>query len=248
MLALSPPVSSSMGIWPLEVEPIISHNNNYNQNYYYTSDYYSSFPHQFSSPQSQGEVQTSTPSSDPTMVKKLSHNASERDRRKKINALYSSLRSLLPVADQMKKMSIPGTISRVLKYIPELQQQVEELIKKKEELLLRISRQGDTINKETQRKIALHNSAFVVSTSRLNESEAAILISTYEKVNKIPLSEILLCLENHGLQLLNASSSETFEGRIFYNLHFHVEKTSRIESEILNEMLLSILEKKEGIF
>ncbi|OMO81682.1 hypothetical protein CCACVL1_12298, partial [Corchorus capsularis] len=34
------------------------------------------------------------------MVKKLNHNASERDRRKKINNLYSSLRSLLPAAAQ----------------------------------------------------------------------------------------------------------------------------------------------------
>ncbi|CAL0326609.1 unnamed protein product [Lupinus luteus] len=243
MLALSPPMFSNMGIWPLEVEPI-SHNNNQN---YFNSDYYS-FPHQFSSPHSPVEVQTSTPSSDPTMVKKLSHNASERDRRKKINTLYSSLRSLLPVKDQMKKMSIPGTISRVLKYIPELQKQVEGLIKKKEELLLRISQQGDTVNKESQRKIALKSSTFVVSTSRLNDIEASIQISTYEEENKISLSRILLCLENHGLVLLNASSSETFGGRIFYNLHFQVAKTYILESEIISEMLLSMLEKKEGIF
>ena len=40
-------------------------------------------------------------SGDPAMVvKKLNHNASERDRRKKMNTLYSSLRSLLPAADQ----------------------------------------------------------------------------------------------------------------------------------------------------
>jgi len=32
-------------------------------------------------------------------VKKLNHNASERDRRKNINGLYSSLRSLLPPSD-----------------------------------------------------------------------------------------------------------------------------------------------------
>ncbi|OIW11491.1 hypothetical protein TanjilG_26857 [Lupinus angustifolius] len=243
MLALSPPVLSNMGIWPLEVEPI-SHNNNQN---YFNSDYYS-FPHQFSSPHSPLEVQTSTPSSDPTMVKKLSHNASERDRRKKINSLYSSLRSLLPVQDQKKKMSIPGTISQVLKYIPELQKQVEGLIKKKEELLLRISRQGDAVNKKCQRKIAPQSSAFVVSTTRLNDIEASIQISTYEEVNKISLCEILLCLENHGLVLLNASSSETFEGRIFYNLHYQVEKNYRLEYDIVSEMLLSLLEKKEGIF
>ncbi|KAK7244461.1 hypothetical protein RIF29_39283 [Crotalaria pallida] len=124
MLALSPPVSSSMGIWPLEVEPIISHNNN--QTYYFTSDYY----------------------------------------------------------------------------------------------------------------------CFLWQIKRLNENEAAIQISTYEEVNNISLSEILLCFENHGFVLLNASSSETVGGRIFYNLHFQVEKTYRLESE----MLLSMLEKKEGIF
>lgn len=50
------------------------------------------------------ELNRSTPctsiSSDPTMIKKLYHNANERDRRKKINKLYLTLRSLLPAADQ----------------------------------------------------------------------------------------------------------------------------------------------------
>ncbi|CAL0310107.1 unnamed protein product [Lupinus luteus] len=233
-----------MAIWPLEFEPI-SHNDNYN---YFTSDYYS-FPRHFSSLQSEVEAQTSTPPSDPTMVKKLNHNASERDRRKRINFLYSSLCSVLPLADQMKKMSIPGTISQVLKYIPILQKQVVGLTKKKEEFLLRISRQGDAlVNKESQRKIAPHSYAFVVSTSRFNDNEASIQISICEDTHKISFSEILLCLENIGLVLLNASSSETFGERIFYNLHLQVEKTYRLESKILSETLLSMLEKKEGVF
>lgn len=122
-----------------------------------------------------------------------------------------------------KKMSIPVTISRVLKYIPDLQKQVQGLTKKKEELLSRIShRQEYAVNKESQRKkIPNYNSAFVVSTSRLNDTELVIHISSYE-ANKIPLSEILMCLENNGLLLLNSSSSKTFGGRLFYNLHFQV--------------------------
>lgn len=44
---------------------------------------------------------STTITGDPKIIKKLSHNASERDRRKKINCLYSSLRSLLPASDQM---------------------------------------------------------------------------------------------------------------------------------------------------
>lgn len=40
------------------------------------------------------------------MAKKLSHNASERNRRKKMNFLYSTLRSLLPAANHQKVKSI----------------------------------------------------------------------------------------------------------------------------------------------
>ena len=36
----------------------------------------------------------------PVVTKKLKHNASERDRQKKINSLFSSLRSCLPASDQ----------------------------------------------------------------------------------------------------------------------------------------------------
>ncbi|KAK7344943.1 hypothetical protein VNO77_15213 [Canavalia gladiata] len=239
MLALSPPMFSTIG-WPFE-EPISQRQNYLNRvNNREGSEV---FQYQLSS-------STLSPgiSSDLNMVKKLNHNASERDRRKKINALYSSLRSLLPLSDQMKKLSIPATISRVLKYIPELQQQVEGLTKKKEEILLKISQQGDAVvNKESRRKIAQYNSGFVVSTSRLSDNEASIQISSYI-VHKIPLSEILLSLENDGLVLLNVSSSHTYGGRLFYNLHFQVDKFQRLESEILSEKLLSIIEKKEGDF
>ncbi|XP_061368042.1 transcription factor ORG2-like [Gastrolobium bilobum] len=219
MLAFSTaPLFSNMG-WNLEDEPLSN-----NHNYFCKDTESHSFPHQFSSAQPQVEVERSTPSPHPTMVKKLNHNASERDRRKKIKNLIFSLRSVLPVAEQTKKMSIPETISRVLKYIPDLQQQVEGLTKKKEELISRISKQEDAVNKESQRKIPHQNSVFVVSTSRLNDYEAAFQISSYE-VHKTPLSEIILFLENNGLFLLNASSSETFGGRVFYNLHFQLEKT-----------------------
>uniref|UniRef100_K7MY65 BHLH domain-containing protein n=1 Tax=Glycine max TaxID=3847 RepID=K7MY65_SOYBN len=117
MVALfSPTVFSTKG-WLLEEEPLS-----------YDVSSKNSFPYQFYSLQTQIEVEiersTAPSPDDPAMVKKLSHNASERDRRKKVNNLVSSLRLLLPVEDQTKKMSIPATVSRVLKYIPELQHQM----------------------------------------------------------------------------------------------------------------------------
>ncbi|XP_041027979.1 transcription factor ORG2-like [Juglans microcarpa x Juglans regia] len=160
---------------------------------------------------------------DPKMVQKLNHNASERERRKKMNGLYSSLRSLLPEADQMKKLSIPTTVSRMIKYIPELEQQVVGLIQRKEELLSRISRLVDqNTHQENQPfgSVAAWSSLSTVSASRVNDREIVIQIPTCED-QKTPLSEILLALEEDGLLLLNASSFEVFGGRAFYNLHLH---------------------------
>ena len=120
-----------------------------------------------------------------------------------------------------KKLSIPSTVSRVVKYIPELQQQVERLIRKKEELLSKISRQGDVIHQENQRNGTLGSSFASVSATMLSDREIVVQISTF-KAHESPLSELLLNLEEYGLVVINASSFESFGGRVFYNLHLQV--------------------------
>ena len=109
----------------------------------------------------------------------------------------------------------------MLKYIPELEQQVEVLIQKKEELISRISTQGEQIHQENQRTIVGRGSLSAVSANWLNDNEVMIQISIY-KVHKSPLADILLNLEKDGFLVLNASSFECFGGRIFHNLHLQV--------------------------
>ncbi|PNX91124.1 transcription factor ORG2-like protein, partial [Trifolium pratense] len=98
MLAISPPLFSTIG-WPFEEH--ISHN--LHQNHFYkditTTDQLFHIKNQLEAENSTDPSQAT--SCDLSMVKKLVHNASERDRRKKINNLYSSLRSLLPYSDQL---------------------------------------------------------------------------------------------------------------------------------------------------
>lgn len=332
MLALSPPLFSTIG-WSLDQDSI-SHENH---NYFYSKDITTtnddqtadSFLHLLPSHHPKVDLDRSTPSITVTgdyssvcpMAKKLNHNASERDRRKKINNLYASLRSLLP-ADQtvctkmnslnnfkyqfgnvtslkrlnmlfichttnleyvqietnfyhiivridillstfvtmcncldkqresltvlvkfnnrhklwishvlkvlktssdplQKKLSIPNTISHALKYIPELQKQVEGLNRKREELLSRASKQEDAMHKEKKIKSTARSSQSAVSTYRLNDREVAIQISTFKTHNNL-LFEILQYLEEEGLQLENASFFESYGGRVFYNLHLQV--------------------------
>ncbi|MBA0564864.1 hypothetical protein Golob_009772 [Gossypium lobatum] len=202
---------------------------------------------------------TQTSNSDPCIVKKLNHNASERDRRKKVNNMYSSLRSLLPVADQTKKLSFPATVSHALKYIPELQQQVERLVQKKEELLLRISEQGgvkpseekEEERKRNNRKQGRCLSGVGVSINRLSDGEVAIQISMWEvdKRNGL-LSEMLQYLEQQGFLLLNVSSFESFGGVVFYNIHLQMElETSRKmgSKEALSEKILALCYNREEL-
>ena len=117
-----------------------------------------------------------------------------------------------------KKLSEPATVSRALKYVAELQQQVERLVQRKEELL---SKQGGMIHQENQRKDTMYSSLSSVSASQLGDREVVVHISTY-KNHKIPLSEILLALEEDELLLENSSSFESFGDRVFYNLHLQV--------------------------
>ncbi|XAR69577.1 hypothetical protein NMG60_11001224 [Bertholletia excelsa] len=148
---------------------------------------------------------------DATKAKKFNYNASERDRCKKINSLYSSLRSLLPASDQSKKLSTPATISRVLKYIPELQKEIERLVQKKEHLMSRISRQEDLAPLARPENCASPISLNAVVASPVGDAEFAVQICAAELCGQNSLSVILLNLEEDGgLLLLNA--------RVFYNL------------------------------
>lgn len=83
--------------------------------------------------------------------------------------------------------------------------------------------QGNLISQEKQIKSTARtrSSLSSVSASQLNDREVVIQISTC-KVNNNPISEILLHLEEDGLSILNASSFESFQGKVFHNLHLQV--------------------------
>jgi len=149
--------------------------------------------------------------------RKLSHNAYERGRRKQLNELYSSLRSLLPDADQTKKLSIPTTVSRVLKYIPELQKQVDILERRKKELTNANCKPG--VLKTTKAVTP------IVSATCLNDTEIMVQVSLHSDVaaTALPLSKCIKVLENEGLHLVSSSTySSAFENKTFYSLHLQV--------------------------
>uniref|UniRef100_A0A1J3FML7 BHLH domain-containing protein n=1 Tax=Noccaea caerulescens TaxID=107243 RepID=A0A1J3FML7_NOCCA len=180
----------------------------------------------------------------PVVMRKLNHNASERDRRKKINAMFSSLRSCLPASDQSKKLSVSATVSQALKYIPELQEKVKKLIKKKDELSFQISGQRDLVytnqNGKPEKK-GVTGYASTVSATRLGETEVMVQISSL-MTEKCSFANVLSGLEEDGFVLVDASSSRSQGERLFYTLHLQLDNCN-LNSEELSDRLLYLYEK-----
>ncbi|PAN26498.1 hypothetical protein PAHAL_5G016500 [Panicum hallii] len=173
--------------------------------------------------------------------RKLSHNAYERDRRKQLNELYSSLRSLLPDADHTKKLSIPTTVSRVLKYIPELQKQVDNLERRKKELTNANCKPGVLNTSEIVTP--------VVSATCLNDTEIMVQVSLQSNAaaTSLPLSKCIKVLENEGLHLISSSTYSTFDNKTFYSLHLQrSQRTMKEECPAFCDELESIIRKKAG--
>ncbi|KAG8079099.1 hypothetical protein GUJ93_ZPchr0007g3237 [Zizania palustris] len=176
--------------------------------------------------------------------RKLNHNAYERDRRKQLNELYSSLRALLPDADHTKKLSIPTMVSRVLKYIPELQKQVENLERKKKELTMNSScKPGEVM---TSKKMS-ESTAPVVSATYINDMEIMVHVSLLSNVAAgatLPLSNCIEALENEGLRLVSSSTSSSFGNRTFYSLHLQISEGRMKECPAFCDRLEKVVRSK----
>lgn len=125
-------------------------------------------------------------------------------------------------------MSNPATISKALKYISELQEQVEWLRKRKQGLMTKLNA---TIHEENQIRIKNNNknkapwawmSTSLCVVNWLSETQALLQITSDETLKVIPFSQILLSLEDDGLLLLSASSFQSFDGRLFFTLLLQV--------------------------
>ncbi|KAJ4896039.1 Transcription factor ORG2 [Raphanus sativus] len=176
------------------------------------------------------------------VIKKLNHNANERNRRKKINSLFSSLRSCLPDSDELKKLSIPQTISRSVQYIPELQGQVKMLNQKKEDLLARVSGQRERYVKSQPKVVASYVST--VFATMLRDNEVMVQISS-SKIMNLSICNVLNGLEDDGFVLVDISSSSSRGERVFYTLHLQVDKIDnyKLISEELSQRVLYLYEK-----
>ncbi|CAM0885075.1 unnamed protein product [Alopecurus aequalis] len=168
--------------------------------------------------------------------RKICNRASERDRRKQLNGLYSSLGSLLPDTDHTKKLSSAITVTRALKYIPELQKEVDTLEKKKELARANCKLSLDSMSDST---------APIVSATCLDDWDIMVQVSLLSTmVVALPMSKCIKLLENEGLRLISASTT-AFQNRAFYSLHLQrTQQTVNTDLSAFYDKLENAIKKK----
>nr|XP_009779323.1 PREDICTED: uncharacterized protein LOC104228545 [Nicotiana sylvestris] len=244
MLAFSSSIFPNMSSeWSFEeAQNYDQQNNNILQNEI-TNDLFEGLPIDHNSPSSYQQQYSKEKSFDNSlMAKKLSHNASERNRRKKMNFLYSTLRSLIPPANlKKKKLSFPATVSYVQQYIPELKKEIERLSQTKD--LLLSNKAGSLVqsNNINQRNTT---SSASISASPLCNGQVLVQISTTQ--TSFPISQVFQTLEEDGILLLNATSFKSSGEKIFHNLHFQMQGTVGMEIQSLKTKLLVMYEENQN--
>lgn len=112
----------------------------------------------------------------------------------------------------------------MLKYIPDLQNEVERLEEKRERFMSKFSRQQESCKAaqgDQKRAKYDHTSSTVISATQISSREVIVQISV-PKVGKTSVSQALVVLEQEGFFLLNATCTESSQGRTSCNLHLQV--------------------------
>ncbi|XP_059275415.1 transcription factor bHLH120-like [Lycium ferocissimum] len=137
-------------------------------------------------------------------LRRIMHRDIERQRRREMSALYSSLRSLLPLHYVKGKRSVSDHMHEAVNYIKEMQANINEL-EKRRDLLTKSSGPHGTEN-------GCPNSFTVspdcVTVSVDCEGGIQILISVDCKGNCFPLSRLLRGILKQGLKVVSCVSAK----------------------------------------
>ncbi|PON92337.1 Basic helix-loop-helix transcription factor [Trema orientale] len=180
-----------------------------------------------------------------TFFKKQDHNAKERIRRMKISESYVALGSLLPISRPLKKRwTAPVIVDKVLEYIPKLENEIEQLTIKKNNMLSAIENVPSLINKKS---INPKVDSLTVSVNKVKEGQLIFQICRQGDGKNNVFSSLLRCIEKEeGICLVSASTLHVCDERECYHIHIEMNENSNSingadSSMVLKEKVISWL-------
>ncbi|KAH6826653.1 hypothetical protein C2S53_017032, partial [Perilla frutescens var. hirtella] len=163
----------------------------------------------------------------PSGLKKLDHNAKERIRRMKLNASFLALRALLPDSRRSKKKwSAPAIVDKVLKYIPEMENEIEALRCKMENMQSQAKSKKITADENSSAEFNMPT----ISLNRVNKEEAIIQVCMGRE-DESRFTNLLQSVEDEAICIRSASALDISETRICYHLHIQNNNSTTSEAD-----------------
>ncbi|KAK8512871.1 hypothetical protein V6N13_090385 [Hibiscus sabdariffa] len=157
----------------------------------------------------------------PTTPSRTNRNLIERERRSQMRSLLLTLFSLLP--PHPRRMSMPDLVENATIYIKQLQERVEELSRRKAQLVRELNGQPRAVGDETIIPLVLE-----ISDS---ESESTVQVDLIAGTGTtIALCDIVTILEEEGAEIVNVTYHND-GNRIILSVHSQAAY-SRIGIEI----------------
>lgn len=173
-------------------------------------------------------------------LRRIMHRDIERQRRREMSALYSSLRSLLPLQYVKGKRSVSDHMHEAVNYIKEMQANIKEL-EKRRDLLIKSSL-PDSIPHGTGnfRSNNFTLSPDCVTVSPCLQGGIEILISVDCKSQSFPLSRVLRELLKQGINVVSCVSAKVNQ-RSLYTIQIEVCDMNNIDHQALQQKVIDLI-------
>ncbi|KAG8381438.1 hypothetical protein BUALT_Bualt06G0122000 [Buddleja alternifolia] len=143
-------------------------------------------------------------------MKKSIHKEIERQRRKEMSGLYASLRSLLPLEYVKGKRSVSDHMHQAVNYIKHMQNNIEELQKKRDRLKKLSNPSSSNIDAEDQ-NLTINDPLNCVNVNLCLDGVEILIRSSLNEEAGFPLSKVLLDLIERGLNVISCVSTRAKE-------------------------------------
>jgi len=173
-----------------------------------------------------------------------------------MKTLYSKLRSLLPEENLRGKRAESDQVLGAVSYICHLQQKIEDLSKERDRIKGKLDRkekdsflsvQFSSNDKSCSKHLPLQGSDGKFPTVKINSVCSGVKISLNAYEDQIVYSNLLLALEEWGLEVVNATSSSV-NNMVFHTIHNKVSSIDYFNMDDLYEKLWHLISENQADF
>jgi len=173
-----------------------------------------------SSPPTDGQSWNILPGS--ATADKRSHKMIERQRRKEMKVFFSRLRSLLPEENLRGKRTVSEQVLEAVNYVGHLQRKIEDLSAQREKMKVNSDQNAKvSFEKFWDNTPPFGGSDREYPAVKINSVGSGVQICMNSLEHEIVYSDILLALEEGGLEVVSAASS-VINNRVYHTIHAKV--------------------------